>query len=122
MWSGWGLAVLGLGFAAFVGGVFVGEALMSSFALAYGPAFSAGYLSCGLAATVLMDLLAKWRDSKPTRVLVDEATGERFEFGANAGDLFFIPIRYWSWIALGLTALLTVSFFNAQRPPDFPSP
>lgn len=121
MWSGWGLAVLGLGFAAFMGGLFVGEALMTSFAMEYGPAVSAGYLICGVAATVLMDLLAKWRDSKPTRTLIDEATGERFEFGANSGDLLFIPIRFWSWIMLGLTAVWTFSLFNAQPPPDFPS-
>ncbi len=120
MWSGWGLAVLGLGFAAFIGGVAVGDALMRNAAMAYGPAMSAGYLICGLLATVLMDVVAKWREGKATRTLIDEATGERFEFGGNAGDLLFVPVRYWSWIMLALTALWTVTLFDAQPPADFP--
>jgi len=121
MWSGWGIAVLGIAFAALVGSALVADALTRSFAMAYGPAASAGCLISGVAATVLIDLLAKWRESKPARTLVDEATGERFEFGGNAGDLLFIPVRYWSWIMLALTALLTLSLYDAQPPPDLPS-
>ncbi len=117
MWSGWGIAVAALAFAALVGSVLVGDALMASAGLAYGPAMSAGSLICGVAASLAVTLIAKWRESRPARTLIDEATGERFEFGANAGDLFFIPVRFWSWILLALTALLTIVMFDATEPP-----
>lgn len=116
MWSGWGFAVILLGFGLLVGGVAIGDALMRQFNLAYGPAQSAGFLISGGAASLLIAWIAKWRERKPGRSFIDEKTGERFVMRPSAGDLLFVPVRYWSWVFLALTALFSITLFDAPTP------
>lgn len=117
MWSGWGFAVILLGLWLLLGGVFIGDALIAYLALPYGPAQSAGFLISGASASLSIAWIAKWREGKPGRTLIDDKTGERFNIGANAGDLLLIPVRYWSWVFLALTAFWTVILFDAPEPP-----
>jgi hypothetical protein len=47
-----------------------------------------------LAAAVLVELLGRYLDRRPKRVVIDKATGEELVLGER-NDLFFIPVRYW---------------------------
>jgi hypothetical protein len=119
IWSGWGIVVvLILAVCVFVA-ITAGGVFMTSFGLAYGPANAFGIVVGGLLAASGIFLFAKWRESGESRIFIDEASGERIEVRRSAGSLFFIPSRYWTWIALALTALLAFTQFSADAPGQY---
>ncbi len=113
IWSGWGLGVAVLAILGLILAIIVGDALMSQFGMAYGPAQSAGIIVGGVLATLGMAALTRWREKGESRTFIDERTGERFEVGADAGSFFLIPTRYWSWIMLAVTAFFAYAMFDA---------
>lgn len=63
----------------------------------------------GLLAAGSIHLVAKTIESRPKRLLVDEASGQRFTFGASAGSFFFIPMRIWPAITAAIWVLIAVA-------------
>ncbi|HEX8901804.1 hypothetical protein [Vitreimonas sp.] len=116
IWTGWGIGVVIIAFIGLMIAFAAGDALMTQFAMPYGPANSAGIIIGGVLAAIGMVLLTRWREQGESRTFIDERTGERIEVRPNAGSLFFIPTRYWSWIMLALTALMAFFQFDAVGP------
>ena len=116
IWSGWGIGVVIIAFIGLMIAFAAGDALVTQFAMSYGPANSAGIIIGGVLAAIGVVLLTRWREQGESRTFIDERTGERIEVRPNAGSLFFIPIRYWSWIMLALTALMAYFQFDAVGP------
>jgi hypothetical protein len=120
IWSGWGICVPIFAFIALIIGIEVGDLLMAQFAMAYGPAQSAGIVVGGGLATIALVALTRWREHREgteTRTFIDERTGERFDVRPNGGSFFFIPIRFWGWIMLALTAFFSYALFDASATP-----
>lgn len=108
IWSGWGILVVAFGFIGLLVGVAGAQALENALNLAE-PLASTVPLAAGLLLTAgQTHLFTRWRERGETRVLIDEATGQRYEVRPNAGSLFFIPMRYWTWIALALAGIVAV--------------
>lgn len=109
IWSGWGIVVA----------IFMALGLLLTFALhdllqqflPYGPAGSLSVLISGALSAFGIALLAKWGERRATR-FSDEQAGNR-GVTQSAGALFFIPIRFWSWIVLLLALALAVLQFRA---------
>jgi len=119
IWRGWGILVpvfvvlgfvVGVGFSSLVPGAHSPYAMPVSYAVA------------GLVAGVGIWFTARAIEARPGRVLVDKATGREFKVGANAGSLFFIPTRYWAFVALGLGLILSATAtFNPRALVTAPS-
>jgi len=114
IWSGWGIGVVLIDFI----GLIVGVSAAGAFErwLAYGPAQSAGIAVGGVLAAIGVYFYAKWREGGEARVFIDEASGQRFEVRPNAGSLFFIPTRYWTWVTLVLTVMFAGAMYSATGP------
>lgn len=117
IWSGWGISVIFIVIVGMILGIWLVGPLTEQLHVAYGPAESAGIGVGGVISAVGISFLARWRETGgETRVFVDEATGQRFEVRPNAGSLFFIPTRYWTWIVLALAAFLAYSVYDSTGP------
>jgi hypothetical protein len=111
VWSGWGIVVVvfaAVGFAVTLGII---DALTPS--LGYGPAGSTGLIIGGLLAAIAIHFFARWRAQGEARTFINETTGQRVEVRPNAGSLFFIPTRFWTWIVLALSIGMAILQFNA---------
>jgi len=109
VWSGWGILTVAFGFIGLVAAVLGAEALADSLRLAQ-PIEPTITLAVGMLLAAGQNyLFTRWREKGEPRVLVDEATGQRIEVRPTAGSLFFIPMRYWTWIALALAGLLAAT-------------
>jgi hypothetical protein len=106
IWRGWGILVpvflvlgfvIGVGFSSVVPGPHSPCTLPVSFAVT------------GLVAAAGIWFTTRAIEARPGRVLIDKATGREFKVGANAGSLFFIPTRYWAFIAPGLALILAAT-------------
>lgn len=109
IWSGWGILTVAFALIGIVAAVMGGEALASAlnFAQPLDPAVS---IAAGLLLTAGQNhLFTRWRERGEPRVFIDEATGQRVEVRPTAGSLFFVPMRYWTWIALGLAAVVAIA-------------
>ena len=112
IWSGWGFLVLAFAAIGVIAATAGAEAITNVLHLAQ-PLEPAIALGTGLLlAAAQIFCFTKWREgSGETRTFIDQATGQRIEVRPTAGSLFFIPMRYWTWIALalaGVTALSTI--------------
>ena len=58
-----------------------------------------GVVIGGLLAGLGSFLLARQIEKGEGRVLIDEATQQRIVVRKHAGSLFFIPTRYWAYVA-----------------------
>jgi len=106
VWRGWGILVP----LFLVVGIVVTGLVRSLFGAApIGPAQALLPLLTGLVAGGAIWFAAKALEARPDRIFIDKATGREIKVGANAGSFFFIPTRYWAFIALGLGALLAVT-------------
>lgn len=111
IWSGWGIAVA----------IFAAIGLLLTFALhdlaqqwlPYGPAGSVSLLIGGGFAALSIFLLARWRERRGTGSLAGDALRRR-RAHANAGSLFFIPTRFWTWIVAAVALALAVLQFSAS--------
>jgi len=106
IWRGWGILVpvfviVGMLAASFARQLF--GAASASTAQALLP------LLTGVIAGGGIWFAAKAIEARPGRVFIDKATGREIKVGANAGSFFFIPTRYWAYIAAGLGLLLAAT-------------
>ena len=106
IWRGWGILVpvfvvlgfvVGVGFSTVVPGAHSPYTLPTTFAVT------------GLVASVGIWFVARAIEKRPGRIMIDKATGKEFKIGVSAGSLFFIPTRYWAFIAAGLALVLAVT-------------
>lgn len=95
IWSGWGILVPLYVVVAF-GLSIVG---VSAIGLAEGWEAAVGFTVAGLLAGVAIFFTARALDAREGRVLLDEKTGQRVLLKPSAGSFFFIPTRFWAFIA-----------------------
>ncbi|MBL8536185.1 MAG: hypothetical protein JNM59_02140 [Hyphomonadaceae bacterium] len=108
VWSGWGILTVAFGFIGLIAAVMGAEALSNALHLAQ-PLDPSISIAVGLLLAAGQNhLFTRWREQGDPRVFVDEATGQRIEVRPTAGSLFFVPMRYWTWIALALAALVAL--------------
>lgn len=114
IWSRWGILVVVFAFIGVVGAVMGAEALSTSLHLAQ-PIAPTISLALGLILTAGQNYaFTRWRERGEPQIFIEEATGQRIEVRPNAGSLFFIPMRYWTWIALGLAAFIAATSIYSQ--------
>lgn len=118
VWSGWGLLVLVFLMLGFFLGAGAAKAIVAAYTFPVGTQANLMFLIGGALSAAMIYGFSAWRERKPARVLIDEATGERVEIGSSAGSLFFIPMRFWTWIVLILCAAVT--FTGASQTIDMP--
>ena len=92
VWRGFGVAVVGLTFAALL----MTELGVESFAGndAYYQQHGWPKLLALLLAAGMVWLLSNRLEKRPARVVIDKETGHEFAV-RNKHDLFFVPLRYW---------------------------
>jgi hypothetical protein len=121
IWSGKGILV----FLIAVLGIVVGTPIaMLAQSLGGGmtpdaqPAYA---ISIGLLIAAVGNFyLARWLDDPAkTRTLVDPQTHQTFVF-RDRSSLMFIPVRYWTYILIGLAILGFVLAATGQMPPPPP--
>ncbi len=95
VWSGWGFLVAVFFVLGFAIGVPVGSLISPDPNTAMGASVVIGGLLAGLGSF----LLARQIEKGEGRVFIDEATQQRIVVRKHAGSLFFIPTRYWAYVA-----------------------
>ncbi|RZJ04666.1 MAG: hypothetical protein EON89_06970 [Brevundimonas sp.] len=95
VWSGWGFLVAIFFVVAFMIGVPVGVMVSPDTNIGMGVAAVVAGLLTGLASF----LLARQIERGQGRAFIDEATQQRIVVRPSAGSLFFIPTRYWAYVA-----------------------
>lgn len=110
IWSGWGIVVPILAVVAGFIGMAVGNAIGQPVGMYVGTAITALLTAGGLF------LLTRTIEGKPGRVFIDEATGQRIEVKDSAGSLFFIPTRYWVYLAP--LVIVGLGYLFATTPPS----
>lgn len=107
VWSGWGILIIVFAIIGVLVGQFAVTAISGQGPVGEVPEAA---ITLGLVLTAGQTFLfTKWREGGPSRTFIDEATGQRIEVRNTAGSLFFIPMRYWTWIALALAGLTAAS-------------
>ncbi|MBP1851064.1 hypothetical protein [Rhizobium halophytocola] len=100
IWRGWGiLVILGAALGALTGGLILSFA-QSMMPSGLEPGFLGLFATCG---TVFSAMLLENADEG--RAMIDAQTGERLVLKRD-DSLFFIPVRYWSWIMGSITVIL----------------
>ncbi len=95
VWSGWGVLVA----VFFAVGFFVGIPVSGMFGLESDAASGVTFIIAGLVAGLGSFLLARQLEKGEGRAYIDEATQQRIVVRPSAGSLFFIPTRYWAYVA-----------------------
>lgn len=104
IWSGWGFLVIFF----FLGGCIIGIPVGAMFPADPDASAAATVITGGLVAGLASFLFARKIEGGEGRALIDEATGQRIVVRRSAGSLFFIPTRYWAYVAPVLAILLGV--------------
>lgn len=104
IWSGWGFLVvffflIGCLIGLPVGALFPGDPDASA---------AATVITAGLVAGLASFLFARKIEGGEGRAFIDEATGQRIVVKRSAGSLFFIPTRWWAYVAPVLAILFGV--------------
>lgn len=109
IWSGWGILVL----VFFIIGGLIGIPLGSLFPQDGDIGVAVMMITGGLVAGLGSFFLARKIESGEARAFIDEKTGQRIVVRKSAGSLFFIPTRYWAYVApvlgIALGALMMMS-------------
>ena len=109
VWSGWGFLVAVFFVVGFAIGVPVGSLVSAD----PNTAMAASVIIGGLLAGLGSFLLARQIEKGEGRVFIDEATQQRIVVRKHAGSLFFIPTRYWAYVApvlgIGMAILVMAS-------------
>lgn len=102
IWSGLGWVVAVIAFGCLIVAEYIVELAFGDecYYQAHGWPKLAGFLVAALA----VHGVAVLRGKKTDRILVDPTTGEKVVLRPN-DSLFFIPLRYWPVVAVGLGAL-----------------
>lgn len=119
IWSGWGFIVAILFVVGFMIGVPVGGLVSADSDTAMAVAVIVAGLLTGLGSF----LLARKLEGGEGRAFIDEATGQRIVVRRSAGSLFFVPTRYWAYVApiLGIAFAALVMTTPATSGPDAPA-
>lgn len=104
VWSGWGFLVIFF----FLGGCVVGIPVGALFPDDPDASLAATLITAGLIAGLASFLFARKIEGGEGRAFIDEATGQRIVVKRSAGSLFFIPTRYWAYVAPVATIALAV--------------
>ena len=102
IWSGWGFLVA----IFFLIGCLIGLPVGALFASNADASAAATLITGGLIAGLASFLFARKIEGGEGRAFIDEATGQRIVVRRTAGSLFFIPTRYWAYVAPVLTIVL----------------
>ena len=105
IWRGYGAAVFGAAFASALAVNLIAN-------ITGGPGYWDKH-GWPIAISLFMAAIVLWRldialAEQPARTLVDEATGERVTI-AKQHDFFFLRIRWWALIFVGLGVLVLVT-------------
>ncbi|HWQ87829.1 hypothetical protein [Brevundimonas sp.] len=116
IWSGWGFLVVVFYLVGFLIGIPVGSLVSAD----PDTATAVSFICAGLLAGLGSFLLARQIEKGEGRAFIDEATQQRIVVRKHAGSLFFIPTRYWAYVApvvgIGLAVLMLAT------PPVRPAP
>lgn len=104
IWSGWGILVIVFGAIGVFGSILGIEALGPAIGLVGDLKNKIGLSLPGLIAAGLNYLFVAWRERG--RIITNDVTGERIVLNNGPGSLFFIPMRYWTWILLALQLVM----------------
>jgi hypothetical protein len=104
IWSGWGFLVAVFYVVGFLIGIPVGSMISDDPNVASG----VGFVCAGLVAGLCSFLFARQIEKGEGRAFIDEATQQRIVVRKHAGSLFFIPTRYWAYVAPVLGIALAV--------------
>lgn len=99
IWSGFGFLVAVIGFGSLV----LAEAMTEGFfhdQTYYQTHAWPKLVACWFAAALVYGV-GRWLDRQPGRAMIDKATGQEVVLRKKHA-LFFIPVRYWPYIFLGL--------------------
>lgn len=99
VWRGYGILVVLLAVVGMVLGQLGVEALPEG----YRP--GGGFVGMLLAAALVYGMHRLIDAKQPPRVLIDKDTGQEVVFKPKH-DLFFIPVKYWSFVLAALAVLL----------------
>ncbi|NBW06767.1 MAG: hypothetical protein EBR82_01940 [Caulobacteraceae bacterium] len=116
VWSGWGALVAVFVVVGFFIGVPIGGLITPDENIGIGVAFITSGLLTGLGSF----LLARKIESGESRAFIDEKTQERIVVRKSAGSLFFVPTRYWAYVAPVLGILLAVVMMMNPTTPELP--
>lgn len=95
IWSGWGFLVAVFYVVGFLIGIPVGSMVSDD----PNTATAVGFICAGLVAGLGSFLFARQIEKGEGRAFIDEATQQRIVVRKHAGSLFFIPTRYWAYVA-----------------------
>jgi hypothetical protein len=104
IWSGWGILVL----VFFIVGGLIGIPIASLFPQEGDVSVAVMMITAGLTAGLGSFFLARKIEGGQGRAFIDEATQQRIVVRPHAGSLFFIPTRYWAYVAPILGIALAV--------------
>ncbi len=107
IWRTWGILVIPILVVAFVLGAFLGGVFESA-GLSGHVGLRLGYAIATLASAAAIWFMAKAIAGRPTRRLIDQATGREVLIRRDAGSLFFINTKYWAFIVLALGLLMCI--------------
>lgn len=113
IWSGWGFLVAVFYVLGFLVGIPVGSLVSNDPNIATAVSFVCAGLLAGLGSF----LFARQIEKGEGRAFIDEATGQRIVVRRQAGSLFFVPTRYWAYVAPVLGIALAV-LMMATPPAD----
>ncbi|CAN7206941.1 hypothetical protein [Brevundimonas sp. LjRoot202] len=104
IWSGWGFLVA----IFFLVGCLIGLPVAGLVSTDPDVNIAVTILVGGLVAGLSSFLFARKVEGGEGRAFIDEATGQRVVVRRTAGSLFFIPTRYWAYVAPVLAIALAV--------------
>ena len=104
IWSGWGFLVIFF----FLLGALIGLPVGALFPTDPDASAAATLIVAGLVAGLCSFLFARKIEGGEGRALIDEATQQRIVVKRSAGSLFFVPTRYWAYVAPVLAIGLAV--------------
>lgn len=104
IWSGWGFLVA----IFFLVGCLVGLPVGALFPTDPDASAAATLIVGGLVAGLCSFFFARKIEGGEGRAFIDEATQQRIVVKRSAGSLFFIPTRYWAYVAPVLAIALAI--------------
>lgn len=58
-----------------------------------------------IAAAAMLQGMHVVLSTQPERTVIDKETGKEFVLAVAPHDLFFVPVKYWPWLLMGLGVL-----------------
>lgn len=103
VWTRWGIAIPCLGYLGALFGNYSALAVGQQIGSAAPWLMATGWILAAIAAALMLHIFDEWRETRggapAQRVLIDEATGERFEVPSVGDTFFWLHTRRWVWIS-----------------------